>query len=316
MPTFEEVVRRAGQTADVRTLQPVVEKELLHHEIIRAMAEAGLLQQLTFIGGTCLRACYGSNRLSEDLDFTGGSSFKADDLRQLGATVRKGVLETYGLEVMVTEPKQDSASGIGWQEGGKKGEQKDGQRGEQKGNVRTWKLQILTHPGSQHLPQQRIHLDICAVRSYEPQPTVLRNHYGVELGTSGLIIQAESKNEILADKMLALALRPNRIKHRDLWDIGWLTQQGESCDAELVWRKCDERGIPRAEFITALTNRLADLPELQPAFNAEMGRFLPQQIVATSLKSPGFWTYLTGAVNRCAQVLVGPSDQSAPSFTM
>nr|WP_274620714.1 nucleotidyl transferase AbiEii/AbiGii toxin family protein [Colwellia maritima] len=31
----------------------------------------GFLQHLTFIGGTSLRLCYNSNRLSEDLDFTG-----------------------------------------------------------------------------------------------------------------------------------------------------------------------------------------------------------------------------------------------------
>ena len=35
-----------------------------------------------------------------------------------------------------------------------------------------------------------------------------------------------SREEILADKFLALAFRPNRIKNRDLWDIVWLKQQG------------------------------------------------------------------------------------------
>ena len=59
---------------------------------------------------------------------------------------------------------------------------------------------------------------------------MLRNHYGVEMGTSGLILQAQSREEILADKIVALALRPNRIKNRDLWDIVWLKQQGiEPC---------------------------------------------------------------------------------------
>ncbi|MBV5305324.1 MAG: hypothetical protein J0652_01385, partial [Desulfobulbaceae bacterium] len=35
--------------------------ELLQHDIIREMSIAGLLETLTFIGGTCLRACYGSS---------------------------------------------------------------------------------------------------------------------------------------------------------------------------------------------------------------------------------------------------------------
>jgi len=36
------------------------EKELLHHDILRELSAAGLLAGLTFIGGTCLRACYGA----------------------------------------------------------------------------------------------------------------------------------------------------------------------------------------------------------------------------------------------------------------
>lgn len=59
----DEAVRSRGELAPLR---PVVEKELLHHDILREMSEAGLLAGLTFIGGTCLRACYGSPRLSED----------------------------------------------------------------------------------------------------------------------------------------------------------------------------------------------------------------------------------------------------------
>jgi len=45
-------------------LRAVVEKELLHHDILREMNAAGLLSSLTFIGGTCLRACYGDNGVS------------------------------------------------------------------------------------------------------------------------------------------------------------------------------------------------------------------------------------------------------------
>jgi predicted nucleotidyltransferase component of viral defense system len=56
----------------------------LHHDILREMSRAGFLKNLTFIGGTCLRACYGSQRLSEDLDFTGGADFTREGLAELG----------------------------------------------------------------------------------------------------------------------------------------------------------------------------------------------------------------------------------------
>jgi predicted nucleotidyltransferase component of viral defense system len=64
---FDQLVDEALRSrADLSSLRPVVEKELLHHDILREMSGAGLLAGLTFIGGTCLRACYGSSRLSED----------------------------------------------------------------------------------------------------------------------------------------------------------------------------------------------------------------------------------------------------------
>jgi predicted nucleotidyltransferase component of viral defense system len=76
MSLFDELVDAALKNKqDLAPLRTVVEKELLHHDILRVLSGAGLLAKLTFIGGTCLRACYGSSRLSEDLDFTGGADF-------------------------------------------------------------------------------------------------------------------------------------------------------------------------------------------------------------------------------------------------
>ena len=58
MNLFERLVREAMRTRpELTSLRAVVEKELLHHDILREMNTAGLLAGLTFIGGTCLRAC-------------------------------------------------------------------------------------------------------------------------------------------------------------------------------------------------------------------------------------------------------------------
>ncbi len=84
MNLFDRLVDEAlANRVDLAPLRPVVEKELLHHDILREMSQAGLLAKLTFIGGTCLRACYGSSRLSEDLDFTGGADFTRESLATL-----------------------------------------------------------------------------------------------------------------------------------------------------------------------------------------------------------------------------------------
>lgn len=161
MSLFDQLVNVALRSrADLSTLRPVVEKELLHHDILREMSGAGLLAGLTFIGGTCLRACYGSSRLSEDLDFTGGDHFRRGDLAELGKVLTERLKNRYALPVRVSEPVKIGA------------------------NVSTWKLVIETRAGQKHLPAQRINLDICAIPSHDPRPMMLRNLYGIDLGTS------------------------------------------------------------------------------------------------------------------------------------
>jgi predicted nucleotidyltransferase component of viral defense system len=274
---FDQLVDTALRTrADLATLRPVVEKELLHHDILREMSEAGLLAGLTFIGGTCLRACYGSQRLSEDLDFTGGRDFKKDDLAELARVLTDRLQTRYGLPVSVSEPVKTG------------------------GKVSTWKLTFETRPGQRHLPAQRIHLDICAIPSHDPRPMMLRNLYGIDLGTSGLILQAQSREEILADKLIALAFRENRIKNRDLWDIGWLVQQGVELPAKLIPLKIRDHQHSDAEFATALQERTTAL-KTQSAYRddfvKEMRRFLPATAIRDTVEKVAYWSYLTQVVD-------------------
>ncbi|WP_345737068.1 nucleotidyl transferase AbiEii/AbiGii toxin family protein [Prosthecobacter algae] len=257
--------------AELTSLRPVVEKELLHHDILREMSGAGLLAGLTFIGGTCLRACYGSARLSEDLDFTGGSRFKKSDLAELARVLTERLQTRYGLPVSVSEPVKTG------------------------GKVSTWKLTIETRPGQKHLLAQRIHLDICAISSHDPRPMMLRNLYGIDLGTSGLILQAQSREEILADKIIAFAFQESRIKNRDLWDITWLTQQGIELPTQLIPIKIRDHQREEAEFVTLLQGRIAALkvqPEMRQDFMKEMRRFLPAAIVRDTIEKEVYWSYL------------------------
>jgi predicted nucleotidyltransferase component of viral defense system len=278
---FDQLVNEALRSrAEFATLRPVVEKELLHHDILREMSEAGLLAGLTFIGGTCLRACYGSARLSEDLDFTGGSDFQQSDLAELGRVLTERLQTRYGLPVSVSEPVKVGSK------------------------VSTWKLTIETRPGQKHLPAQRIHLDICAIPSYDPRPMMLRNLYGIDLGTSGLILQAQSREEILADKVIALAFRENRLKNRDLWDIAWLSQQGIELPGKLIPLKIRDHQLTHSEFTTLLQERTAALksqPAMREDFMKEMRRFLPAATVRDTIEKEAYWTYLTGVIGELGQ---------------
>jgi len=283
MNLFDQLVSLAAKRqSGLSPLRSVVEKELLHHDILREMNKTGLLAQLTFIGGTCLRMCYNSNRLSEDLDFTGGHAFNKATLSALVQALPDMFRAKYGLEAQVKEPTRET------------------------GNVDTWRLKIITQPEEKHLPTQRINLDVCAIPSHDQRPMMLRNHYGVDMGTSGLILRAQSREEILADKVVALAFRPNCMKNRDLWDIGWLKQQNVELPMKLVPLKiADHRRTPD-EFIRLLSARLKPLPGDKAAhadFVGEMRRFLPASIVEDTVEKPDFWQYRTRLVGEeCDQI--------------
>lgn len=273
MNLFDELVDAAlGNQQQLATLRGVVEKELLHHDILRVLSDAGLLTRLTFIGGTCLRACYGSSRLSEDLDFTGGADFTRDQLAAMSSILIESLRAKYGLEISVTDPVREQ------------------------GNVATWKLKIQTRPGRRDFPAQRIHIDVCAIPSYQSRPMALLNPYGVEMGTSGLILQAQSREEIFADKLVAFALRPNRLKNRDLWDIAWLHQQQIKPALDLISNKLHDHHARTDVYMSAFSERVATLtqkPEIARDFRIEMARFLPNETVKETVNSEKFWAYLS-----------------------
>lgn len=301
MQLFDALINEALRNQqELHTLRNVVEKEILHHDILRELSQTGLLQELTFIGGTCLRACYGSNRLSEYLDFTGGADFTKSQLHALKETLEDRLHQKYGIPISVSEPKA-----------------------EKQGNVATWKLRVNTQPERPDMPAQRIHIDICAVPSYQVVPLTIRNHYNTNLGTEGMIINAQSREEIFADKLIAFGMRPGRIKYRDLWDIAWLTQRGVNPALELLEDKLADHGESVELFLKQSDARLSALgsDEHQRGFRFEMARFIPPARLERTINQEGFWPYLVNTVTvhiRSAQdqLIDPPSPSDGPSFQM
>ena len=298
MSLFDELVDEAlNNKQELAPLRVVVEKELLHHDILRVLSGAGLLTQLTFIGGTCLRACYGSNRLSEDLDFTGGADFTRTQLAAMSNILIESLKAKYGLEINVTDPMREE------------------------GNVDTWKLKVQTRSGRKDIPAQRINIDVCAIPSYQPRPMALLNPYGVEMGTSGLILQAQSREEIFADKLVAFALRPNRLKNRDLWDIAWLHQQQIKPALGLIENKLNDHHAQTDAYLNAFAERSASLnkdPEIAKEFRKEMARFLPNETVKETVNSEKFWEYLSNLLGSYHQQLIKTLEgkDKSPEFKM
>lgn len=98
---FDQLTALAMRDAGRAHMRPVIQKERLHYDILYRLDAVGLLDTLTFQGGTSLRLCYGSNRFSEDLDFVGGKEFTLTQLEPIKQCIEEYIGQRYGLEVTV-----------------------------------------------------------------------------------------------------------------------------------------------------------------------------------------------------------------------
>jgi predicted nucleotidyltransferase component of viral defense system len=266
MKTFDEIVELAiADNQEFATVKTVVEKEILHFDILEEMNNAGYLKNLTFIGGTCLRDCYNSPRMSEDLDFTGGFDFSKDMLYDFSERLKINFLAKYGFPIEVSEPKKET------------------------GNTETWKIKITTRPEKRNFPAQKINIDICLLPSYDRKSVWASDYYGLE---KHVLLFAESLKEIFADKIIAFARRPNRVKFRDLWDINYLSQKKITLDKDLLSRKLQDRKIPENDFWDLYKQRISEIVTLQQEFLFEMRRFLLPSYFTNSFVSPQWWQSL------------------------
>lgn len=269
MNIFEQTIQKAIEyNKQYSALRTVVEKEVMHHDILREMNNAGYLSKLTFIGGTCLRLCYGSQRLSEDLDFSSSFNFNKKELSNLPKILKSAFLKKYNFKLEVSEPIKET------------------------GDTNTWKIKIITQQEHKNVPMQRINLDIVMLPSYNRQPTMIKNYYGIDNGTSGLILYAQSIEEIFVDKLIALAFRLNRVKNRDLWDIFWIYRKNIELDKVLLKKKLSDRKISYSDFILKYNDRLKELEQGQKDFLFEMKRFLAPSAFDDTFVSKLWWQQL------------------------
>lgn len=271
-------------------ITPVIEKEILHHDIMAVMVKQGVMQSLTFIGGTSLRLCHNSSRLSEDLDFNGGHNFKPADFDGLEVEIQKYIQKKYETEVWVNKPNQDK-----------------------QGDTASWKISIEKEANRSDLPRQKMHIDICAIPSFDIERRPLINHYDVVVPTEGLLIPVQSLEETLADKFIALAYRSRRIKPRDVWDILWIKQRGIDVSIELINQKLAAREKTKANFIESLTlqvEKLLNEEEVKADFNNEMSRFIPNQIKQRTIDNPEYWQYVQLEIKGMTDPILKPDSQT------
>lgn len=266
--TKTDLLALAGQYANERKVPAsTVVKEILHYEILFALTQSGAATQLTFQGGTALRLCYQGTRYSEDLDFASGDGFNPDLMTPFADLLQKEIGEAYGLQVEIKAPKaKDAFEGI---------------------NVTRWSAKVHVPQVDPSVPQnQIINIEVASVPAYDIDlVSVAANYPHLPAPHRQLILAAETPNEILADKLVALGARPY-IKARDIWDIKFLTDRQVAPDMELVARKLGDYGWTEDDFKEKLQEKLTKLddPATSKAFHQEMSRFVDAN-VASQLKN-------------------------------
>lgn len=302
---FEQLVQLAMSDPSRQAMRSVIEKELLHFDILFALEREGLLDSLTFQGGTCLRLCMGAPRFSENLDFAGGRDFRTTDALQIKDCIEDYISRRYQLDVYVKLPK----------------ELKHDPRYAEI-HVDKWMVAVETAPASRDLPKQKIKLEIANVPAYTPEPSRLHVHYPfLPDGYSDLLLMAESPNEIMADKLVSLVNTHRYVRHRDIWDLQWLKQQGATPDTNLVAKKLSDYSV--VDYEDKARQLISRLPGIihSPGFKNEMKRFLPSDTLARTLDKPRFSDFLAKELasifNEVVVSMYGPESQTTgPEFRL
>ncbi|MBF8222279.1 nucleotidyl transferase AbiEii/AbiGii toxin family protein [Halomonas sp. 328] len=293
---FETLVARAMAEPGRQAMRPVIEKELLHFDILFALDREGLLDDLTFQGGTSLRLCYGASRFSEDLDFAGGRDFQSDRVAAIKACIETYVSRRYRLEVTVKPPRvlrhEPAYAEV---------------------KVDKWQVAVVTSPSRPDLPKQRIKLEIANIPAHTRQARNLQVHYPfLPDGYSDLLVLCESLDEILADKLVSLVNTQKYVRHRDIWDLQWLKQQGATPNIGLVTQKLRDYRVE--DYLGKATAMIDRLPEIigGDAFRHEMTRFLPADTLERTLLRAKFTDFLCRELSETLGAVVSELEGASP----
>jgi predicted nucleotidyltransferase component of viral defense system len=293
---FPLLVEQAMSLPGRANMRPVIEKELLHYDILFTLDRKGLLDKLTFQGGTSLRLCYGASRFSEDLDFAGGKNFASTILKDMKDCIEHYIGKRYDLEVSVKEPNEL---------------REEPEYAELK--VDKWRISVVTTPGRKSLPKQRIKIEVANIPAYSRQPLALQQNYDfLPDGYSDTLIMTETLDEIMADKLMSLVNCQRYVRYRDIWDLRWLKQQG--AEIKIEWIQGKIRDYQIENYVKKLDEMLSRLPEIiiGKDFKEEIKRFIPMDVQERTLLKGKFYDFLSheirGLLSDVRVQLIGGAD--------
>ena len=267
--SFRDMADIVTADPEYQGMEAIIEKELLHYELLHVLHRGGWLDTLVFQGGTSLRLIHGSPRLSEDLNFSGGRNFSAEHMAGLAGYLEESFPERApGLNVTVRSPKNP-------------------RRLARKVSVSTWRVDVEIAPRQNHMPRQRIRIDIDNTVSHTKDTRQIRKNYR-ELPDYLFMIHVQRAEEILANKLVAFSssvATRNRPRYRDIWDMRWL-KTGDNLRIDLLDSKMKKHSVPSSLIDEAAVE--VDRIVHSSAFSTEMRRFLLPKMANETLDDPRF----------------------------
>ena len=242
---WDEIVSRSEAMGAPRNL---VIAEEVQKTVLTALSLKGCFDSIVFQGGTALRLFYGNPRFSEDIDLVMVEGIEVFDLDPHMPRV--------GRYVELTFPFLDSVT--------IKGQKKDA----------ALQRTILRTTSADPEKVVRVHIELATVPSHRNGPRIL------DFPPVQPAIRVEEAEEILADKVCALAFRPY-LKGRDLWDIHYLTEERSvDADWDLIRTKAGDYGESRASLTLGLERAVERIDDQgMSTLESELVRFLPPAVM-------------------------------------
>jgi hypothetical protein len=214
-------------------------------------------------------------------------------MEKIKACIETRIGSRFGLKVVVKEPRSEKRRGLV--------------------AVDKWWIAIETTPGNPAMPKQKIKLEIANIPAYTRELVPLRINYQALEGRPQVLVIAESLDEVLADKIVALptsisafangkqALTPTKIRHRDIWDIAWLVGKGATLNAVFVNNKILDYGIENYGALVDFAMKTVPEVAASEVFKTQMKRFIKDSSYKQAFGRDGFEGYLASTVNQLFQ---------------
>jgi len=220
----------------------IIEKEALQIYILSELFALPESTLLTFQGGTCLRLVYDGPRYSEDLDFV--TSADNAKINQIVNNLSKALarLEPLFGGKFITKKQKESPTFC--------------------------RFRIHSQKENYH-ESFFVSVEFARYPAYTLNVAPLRPQKDLP-GLPLTLVRAEKLEEILADKLGAIAGRPF-CKGRDYFDLWLLKQKGIKFDIELLKKKLKDYATPPLNLARGM--KLASAKNIKN----EMEKFLPQK---------------------------------------